>query len=286
MTSRWNPRSPDPRSRFSRYHGSHSAACRYVSVFPVMTHKSWSPPGLTWKFDVYSDQTFMSQSLSSCMATRTSCVMWWLCKKNALVHGKNKTSQNMLYCLNFLQPTSRFHSPQSKHTRAKKFEGTNTPCDFDHEHQLFRHHHAMWNLTLGLMSEFFLWSKGFLAVYFPVNNIWRYLCFSLIMLFETVFVVLNCVYVFNLSSNSGLGERFGCVANVDVMFPSALCHNAIAFCNTGFLNLPSQWMNELQTDIKTKRTRNNIQEPWCFRSAKTCFITLSRTLKLCGVLHH
>ena len=81
MTSRWNPRSPDPRSRFSRYHGSHSAACRYVSVFPVMTHKSWSPPGLTWKFDVYSDQTFMSQSLSSCMATRTSCVMWWLCKK-------------------------------------------------------------------------------------------------------------------------------------------------------------------------------------------------------------
>ena len=41
--------------------------------------------------------------------------------------------------------------------QGKKNEGTNTPCDFDHEHQLFRHHHAMWNLTLGLMSEFFLW---------------------------------------------------------------------------------------------------------------------------------
>ena len=146
------------------------------------------------------------------------------------------------------------NSPQAYKGKKQNAEGSNTPLYLDHEHQLFRHHHAKHCMvTLNFMTELFVESKALpsMSPSTPFDAIWSFSKVFLLF-FKIVSVVLN-VYVFNLS-NSELGEWFGCVADVDVMFLGALCYNVIAFCNTDFLNVRSQSMNDLQTDIKTNRT--------------------------------
>jgi len=159
----------------------------------------------------------MSQSLNSCMAARTSCVMWWLCKKTMLWYIVRIKHVKTCY-IAWTSCSQRQGSTVSKASiqRQKKLK------------EPTRHETSTMNincLDITMQCEIWLWVS---CLNFYCGRMVSWLSISLSTTFDAICVFpwkcfsklysryRICVYVFNLSSNSGLGEWSGCVANVDV----------------------------------------------------------------------